>query len=617
MKDFGKFSRRRPQDLWEPPPPSGERASSARLRGFGSHTRPAPSSWTGAPGEGSEATAPRSPLHCSPTPRPRRRRSPLTSPRESRSLRDVTQRPPDRAKKHRTHRQRLDDAWGEPRPQPQPLGSSRHSQAWLPQSRLSAQQHHAPAQGDSPPLYPEGAYTPLSGTVGAERGQSGDPWAVPVCRGLDCWALSSAPTEKSSAPSQVFRTLSACGYTPTRDNSDQGESLASQCFQPSVSSKEMQSQHTQILKNKLEEAVMSSRDQKIVALVLTRLQKAQRMRELQQQAAVAWEELKRWDHKVQTTLERERKLLLQQSQEQWLQKEQRVAHKRDSQAQNMVQQENQWKVPSEVWETQRQEKLGRACPQAGHRRQCQATRLPEGDKMHEYGEQNSLGLQKRLEPAGHKRQVYTAGGQERGQEANLSSRVNYQAQKVLKECQTKAEELLRKLSLEQSFQRSQETQQGLRRACHRELQGKARNDEEQLQQVRWCAEHLAEQRKVHKRLLMELADQKVRQARRNVCENIRDMTQHVRELDVLRGKDHHVLKLQAEKEEKCHVDGIKEAIRRREQSLEPISPEKDTTYHEFPRTSRASRGHHVRVNSIFNQLEGEAQLHASQQRGGF
>ena len=113
--------------------------------------------------------------------------------------------------------------------------------------------------------------------------------------------------------SREFGTQSGCLHIQKRHSNDPVESLTSQLSQSLVSSKEMQKQHTQVLKNKLEEAVISSRDQKIVALVLSRLKKAQRMRELQQQAALAWEELKRSDQKVQLTLERERKLLLQQS----------------------------------------------------------------------------------------------------------------------------------------------------------------------------------------------------------------------------------------------------------------------------------------------------------------
>ncbi|KAM5204855.1 coiled-coil domain-containing protein 185 [Hipposideros larvatus] len=623
MKGLGHFSLPH-RDLWEPPPPGGERASSSRLRGPRPQTQPARGSWAGTQGERGEAATALSPPHCSPALQPRRRRSPHNAPRESRSLRDVTRRPPDRTGKHRTGSRRLEHAWGEPRTQPQPLGSSRRRPAWPQQPQPC--QHYPPAQGDSPPPHSTGAYTALDGTFRTEKGRSGDPWAVPVCRDQDCWSLSSVPTEKSSAPSQAARTLSACVHTQKRDSSDRVELLASQYSQPSVSSKEVQSQHTQILKNKLEEAVMSSRDQKIVSLVLTRLKKAQRMRELQQQAAVAWEELRRSDQKVQMTLERERKLLLQQSREQWLQKEQRrirlngerrVGRKRDSPAKNTVQPEHQWKAQSEDQETQRHEKLEGARPEADHRKQGHVQRPQEQEKaLQDPLEPGSLQLQRRPEQASHKQQLHVTRGPKKVQEANLSSLVNYQARKVLMDCQAKAEDLLRKLSLEQSFQRSQEIHQGLMRERHREQRDKAREEEEQLQQVKWCAEQLAEQRKVHKQLLGELADQQFRQDRSNVHKNLRDKEQHMRELNVLQEKNHHILKLKAEKEEKCHVEGIKEAVRKKEQ-LEELSRERDATLEGFQKISRASRRDSARANSLFDHMGREAQLHVSQQRGGY
>ncbi|XP_066108825.1 coiled-coil domain-containing protein 185 [Saccopteryx bilineata] len=611
MDSCSRFSSRPYRDFWNPLPAPGERASSARLRGPGAQTQPSRGSWAGTLREGNEAAAPWRPPRCSPIARPRRHRSP-DSPRESRSLSDVAQRPSDSARKHRPRSWRLKDAWGEPRTQPQPQGDRRHSPAC---------QHYPPAQGDSPPPYPEGAYTPLSGTIGAEKGQSGDPWAVPICRSLDRWSLSSVPTEKSS-PSQEFRTLSARVYTPKWNCSDMAEPLASQYFQPAVSSKE--SQHTQLLKNKLEEAVMSSRDQKIVALVLTRLKKAQRMRELQQQAAVAWEELKRSDQKVQMTLERERKLLLQQSRAQWQpekeqrkprpSREQRVPRPRDNQAKDMVQQESQGKAPLEDLETLYQHKLERTRPEAKLRKQGQVQRLQETEQ----GQEKTLQDQ-RLEQACHKKQLSTTEGQKKVQDARLSSVVNYEARKMLKDCQTKAEELLRKLSLEQSSQRAQEIQRGLMKERQRELRDKARREGEQYQQVKLQAEESEEQRKMHKQLLMELTDQKIRQARSNMHKNIRDKVQHVRELNILREKNHHILKLKAEKEEKCHIEGIKDAIRKKEQRMEQMSREKEATFEDFQKISKTSRRDNTRelANSFFDGLEGEVQLHAGQHRASY
>ncbi|NIG58021.1 hypothetical protein BU61_495 [Pontoporia blainvillei] len=634
MEGFGRFSPRPHSDLWEAPPPRKERPSLARLGGSGPQSKQGLCSRAVTHRKGSEAAAPWPHLLCSPTPRPRRRRYPDFPP-ESRSLTNVARRPPDHARKHRPRRRRLEDARGEAGTKPLEQGGSPPIPAWQQQPQMPPQQpqpcqHYPPAQGDSPPPYPQGAYTPRSGTFRVEKVQSRDQWAVPACRGLGRWSLSSVHTKKCSVPSREFGTQSGCVYIQERYRNDPVESLASQYSQPSLPSKVMHNQHTQILKNKLEEAVMSSRDRKIVALVLTWLKKAQRMRELQQQVALAWEELKRSDQKVQLTLETERKqLLLQQSQEQWQQKEwhksrlsreQRV-RQQNRQATYAIRQESRWKAQLEDQENQRQEELEGAPSETEtkHGKQYQVQCLQEHErKMQDLRERNSLQLQERLKQPCLKKHVHPTEGQKKIQETNLSSLVNYQARKVLMDCQAKAEELLRKLSLEQSSQWPQDFPQGLIKEHHRELKEKVKKEEEQRQQVKWCAEEPEEQKKEHKQLSVELTDQKILQTRSNVHKNIGDKVQHSRELNILWEKNHHILKLKAEKEEKCHIEGIKEAIRKKEQKMEQISREKDATFGEFQKISRASGTDNVRkfANNFFDPIGREAQVRAGQQGGG-
>ncbi|XP_012499492.1 PREDICTED: coiled-coil domain-containing protein 185 [Propithecus coquereli] len=617
MGGFGHCKALPRRDLWGPPPPGSEGESTLRLGGPGPGTEPAPCCWARTPGAGREDGAPWLHPRCLPTSRPRGCGY-AASPRGSRSLSDVAGRAPDRARKHPPRFRRLEGAWGE--------AGTKRSRGWQQESPPQPCAHSPLAQGDSPPPYHGRACTAPSGAGGLEKAQSGGQWAAPVCRHLGRWSSSSVPTEKSSVLSQKFRTRSACVCARRRDSSDLAASVASPHSQPSVSSREMQSQHAQTLKNKLEEAVMSSTDQKIVALVLARLEKSQRMRELQQQAAEAWEELKRSDQQVHVTLERERRLLLLHSQEQWRrEKDQRKTRpcrekrgrRRDSQVKDTVQEESWWRAELEDRANQRQERLEKVRAQAEHRKQCQRQRLLEQERtLRSLQEQHSLHLQEKLEEACHKRHLRAMECQKKVQETNLSSLVNYQARKVLMDCQAKAEELLRKLSLEQRFQRFQEIHQGLIEERHRELRDKAQKEEEQLQQVMWRAGESEEQRKAHKRILVELADQKIRQARSHVHQTTRDKVQHLQELSVLREKNHHVLKLNAEKEEKCHIEGIKEAIKKKGQRVRRSSQGKDPALEEFQNIPRASRRDtRALPNSCFDQLALEAQLCARQPQG--
>ncbi|VFV29013.1 Hypothetical predicted protein [Lynx pardinus] len=501
-----------PPATWLPPgaPRSAaEPDTGASMEGLG---RFCPSSLLD-PGSGSEAGTPSPHARCAPTARPRRRRCP-DSPRESRSLTDVATGPPDGARRPRPHGRRLEDAWGEP-------GAGAQGPAWRRQP--PGPWHCPPARGGSPPPCPEGASSPPGGTFGAQRAQSGDQWAVPPCGGAGRRSLSSALSQRSSGRSQECAAPAACACAHLREGSDPGESAARQPSQPSASREERPRPRTQLLRTELEEALTTSRGQKIVAL-----------------------ELRLSDQKVQRTLERERERLLRESREQWRQQERRV-RRRHGPAR-----------PDD--DPERAPKLAPATP-----RPSRELRAPEPE---------------RPERAGPRQGLHPTDTQEPVRETNLSSLVNYQARKVLLDCQAKAEELLRKLSQEQGARRCPGAQPGL----GRELGPGAQRPREPLQQVRRRRAEAGEQVPAHKGLPTELAERRARRAGGGGDE-----------LGVLRGENQHILKLKAEKEGKCHIEGIKEAIRRKQQRREHISREQDATLEEFEKLSRAPRGDQARA----------------------
>ncbi|XP_005078177.1 coiled-coil domain-containing protein 185 [Mesocricetus auratus] len=570
------------------------------------------SPWAQTPGAEIETGLPWGHQKCSPTGRSRRRGY-MSLPRESHSLTHVARRPSDRARKHRSGSRQLDEE--------APTKSSRTWQQQQQQPPDQPRPRYPEAPGASSPPYPGGAFSPQSLLL--EKTHNGDRWAVPVRRHVGLWSPSSVLTDKSSVHSLESRKQSTCVCTQKRGSGDRTESLANQYSQPSTSCKETSSQHAQVLKSKLDEAVISSRDQKIVALVLSRLQKAQKMRELQQQAAVAWEELKRSDQKVHLTLERERRLLLQQSQEQWQgQKDQHKPRRdheqlcqgreqpgqlRDCQEKSAIQSESEsrWPVPPDNPENPDLDKLDRS----EQLKQCQLQRLREQQRvLQSLRDLNRLQLQKRLEVACQKRHL--AESQKKVQESNLSSVVNFQARKVLMDCQAKAEELLRKLSLEQSSQRSQDIQEDLAKERHREQQGKAQKEAQQFQRARWRAEEAEERRQESKRVLAELAEQKIRQARCQAHKTDRDRAQHLQELNILRERNHHILKLKAEKEEKYHIEGIKEAIKKKEQRVGPMTRGNDPIFQEFQKVPSASK-----TDRCFDHMAAEPQLPVHHQSG--
>uniref|UniRef100_A0A4X2LLL3 Coiled-coil domain containing 185 n=1 Tax=Vombatus ursinus TaxID=29139 RepID=A0A4X2LLL3_VOMUR len=319
----------------------------------------------------------------------------------------------------------------------------------------------------------------------------------------------------------------------------------------------------------------SGASSKIVNLMLERLKKARRIQELQHEASEAWEEVKRCDQRFQVMMEKERQLQLSKSKEQWeRQKEERRARLSKEQQERletwekeMALRESKWKRQVQEQESQRREKLERARVQAEYRKHCQEQMLKEKEVLQkDLREQNIQQLQEKMVQACYKRQLKNSEGRKKLQESNLDSSASHQFRKVLLDSQNKAEEILKRLSLEQRSQRSQEIHQRLIEEKHRELKEKAQKEEEHLLLAKWRAEETDEQKKLHKKMLVELGDLKIQQARDNVHKNIKDKADRIREFNFLREKNHYFLKQKAEEEAKCHVEGIKEAIKRKDSS---------------------------------------------------
>ncbi|XP_051855429.1 coiled-coil domain-containing protein 185 [Antechinus flavipes] len=556
--------------------------------------------------------------HHPPTPQPQRRLFP-NSPRESRSLTDVSRRPPDRARRQLPRSRRPDDD------RESAARSLRHGRAGS--YTLAWQQpppERRPHSGkkDTPAPTPRGDYTSPRGTLTLEREPSGDQWATTVRRSMGHWVPSSTSLEKSALPSKEHRVRTSSGELRGKAMSPLMERGA-QYSQSPESNKESDLEPFQNLKDKHSEAMIPARDKKIVNLMLERLKKARRIQELQHQAAEAWEEVKRCNQRFQMMMERERQQQLSHSKEQWeRQKEERRARLSKEQQERletwekeMALRDSKWKRQVQERESQRKEKLERAREQAEYRKHCQEQMLKEKEVMQkDLREQNIQQLQEKMVQACYKRQLKNLEGRKKLQENNLASSANHQFRKVLLDSQNKAEEILRRLSLEQRSQRSQEIHQRLIEERHREMKEKAQKEEEHLLLAKWRAEETDEQKKLHKKMLVELGDLKIQQARDNVHKNIKDKADRIREFNFLREKNHYFLKQKADEEAKCHIEGIKEAIKRKEQKMNQLSREKDATIEESRKIAQASLQMREKVKALqvsFDRMAWEAQLSAS------
>ncbi|XP_072503840.1 coiled-coil domain-containing protein 185 [Notamacropus eugenii] len=625
MEGTGRFSPLPYLEVYEHAPPGREPASLPLAGTYGSPgglKGEAPLACKGY--QGSERACGAAPQHTHhpPTPQPRRHLF-RSSPRESRSLTDVSRTAPDRARRQLPRSRRPDDE-REAAARSLRLARAGYSLAW--QQSPPLQRRPPAGKKDTPTPTPCGDYTAPRGTLTLEREPSGDQWATTVRRGLSLWGPShwgpsSDSLDRSALPSQELRV---------RASSQERRGWAvGQLAQPGgqAASKEPELEPFQNLKATPEEDRIPARDKKIVSLMLERLQKARRIQELQHQAAEAWEEVKRCNQRFQMMMEKERQQQLLQSKEQWKrQKEERRARLSKEQQERletwekeMALRKSKWKRQVQEQESQRKEKLERARVQAECRKHCQEQMLKEKEGLQkDLREQNIEQLQEKMVQACYKRQLKNLEGRKKLQENNLASSTNHQFRKFLLDSQNKAEEILRRLSLELRSQRSQEIHQRLIEERHRELKEKAQKEEEHLLLTKWRAEETDEQKKLHKKMLMELGDLKIQQARDNVHKNIRDKADRIREFNFLREKNHFFLKQKAEEEAKWHIEEIKEAIKRKEQKMNQISRDKDATIEENRKIAQTSLQMREKVKALqvsFDRMAWEAQLSTSLHRG--
>ncbi|XP_074076532.1 coiled-coil domain-containing protein 185 [Macrotis lagotis] len=502
-----------------------------------------------------------------------------SSPRGSRSLTDVSGRRPGPSRRQLRPEEDGDLALKAWRP-----GRPGCGLAWQPPGRAPAGSKDAPAPA------PRGA-------LALEPEASGDQWATAVDRGFG-HGLSPSGSSEKSAPSRA----------PASAQEPRGKALgAGKEPEPVLDPKD--------------QARLPARDKKIVGLMLERLNKAKRIQELQQQAAEAWEEVKRCNARFQVLLERERRQQLCRSREQWQrQKEERRARVGKEQQQRqrawekeMALRDGRWQRQVREQESRRREKLARAREQAATRKQRQEQRLGEQEPREPAGQ------------AGPKRQPppQSSEGPKKPPpppppESGLAAAASHQFRKVLLDSQHRAEDVLRRLALEQRCQRSGEVRRRRLEERQRQLKEKAQREEEHLLLAKWRAEETEEQRTLRKKVLAELAELKIQQARENVHKSIKDKAERIREFNFLREKNHHYLRQRAEEEAESHLEEVREAIRRKEQKMDRLSREKGASLQEARRTAQASLQLREKVRALrasFDSLAWEAQLGASPHRG--
>ncbi|KAM6467432.1 coiled-coil domain-containing protein 185 [Liasis olivaceus] len=385
----------------------------------------------------------------------------------------------------------------------------------------------------------------------------------------------------------------------------------------------------QDLTDKRYEDMIPERDKKIAALMLARHQEEEEMKDRQLQVSEAWEKMRRKEKKHRAKLEKEKQYQLADSMDQWQRdRDQRKAKVRLEEEQLMAARERdillrdkKWKKLAKEQECRRREKFENARLQAEYRKRCQEKQLWDKRLMDRNAKDpNSHAYKEKMLQALEKRLIKEMERKKRKVDVNDYKKLKHMHVKDPVDDRLKADELYKRLCIEQKLQRSQEILEQLLEERNRELKEKSYKEEDQGIVAKVKAKETEEEKRRRKEMLLQIAEMKIQQAREIMSKNMQDRAQHMKEINGAKERNHHCRKQKLDYDDKYHLQEMQEALRRKDQKSNQILRYKDAAFEDSRRIARASYGLRDKVKDLinhnsFDQMALDAHRNANCPRG--
>ncbi|XP_069624535.1 coiled-coil domain-containing protein 185 [Ranitomeya imitator] len=182
--------------------------------------------------------------------------------------------------------------------------------------------------------------------------------------------------------------------------------------------------------------------------------------------------------------------------------------------------------------------------------------------------------------------------------------------------QVKAEELSKRMSMRQKERRFQDIYEQIQEERLKEIQNKASREEAMIVMAKLRAERQEKEQINHKKMLLQISNQKTRQAKDTLGKSLQSKSERMRELNIVKEKAHQILKQKVEEDEENQRTQIAHQIRIKDRKSDKLLKEKEATVQEGKKIARAS--FHMRdkireqtKSRTFDQMALQAQLSAS------
>ncbi|XP_064412614.1 coiled-coil domain-containing protein 177 [Latimeria chalumnae] len=373
------------------------------------------------------------------------------------------------------------------------------------------------------------------------------------------------------------------------------------------------------------QVTIPEKDRKIAALMLAKHEEEKLRQEQKLKADHLWAELKRRDELFKLKAEKKKRWNQCKNVERWqrelkmrkskIQMEEKVLA--DHRSRDLTLNEEKWKRLAEEQENRRKENLKREKYEAEIKKLQKEQQLKEKEAINQAAkEQLNQTLHEKILWATQGKTLKEMKERRKIQMNNKQEKLKHLTLKKEVDNQSKAEELMKRLTTEQRFLKSQEKYYLIIEERDKKLKEKAAKEDQQLLTARNRAERYNQGQMQHKNALIYITDRKIKQANNAQVQNVLEKVERIKKLNAEKEKTHHLMKQKVEEETEWHRQGIQEIIREKDKKSEQILKEKEATIEESRKTARASFQMREKIrdhinNRSFDQMALDAQLIAS------
>uniref|UniRef100_A0A8C6ZNG9 Uncharacterized protein n=1 Tax=Nothoprocta perdicaria TaxID=30464 RepID=A0A8C6ZNG9_NOTPE len=321
-----------------------------------------------------------------------------------------------------------------------------------------------------------------------------------------------------------------------------------------------------------------------------------------------WDEVRKQDKKLRSRLEEKQQLMVENLKRWQRDQDQRKARCRqdeerllEARQKDMMLRENKWKRLAQEEETKRKAKLERSKLQAEHRKHCQEKQLREKQLMEQGTRDMKYSvLRDKMSRACEKRLSREIEGKKKRQELNQYEMTRHRRLKDQVDHQAKAGELCKRHAIEQKLQRSKEILDHLMEERNRESKEKALKEEKRSFMARFRAKESEEEKQRRKNMLLQIAETKIQQAQEMLAKTMQQRVQRSKEINYLKQRNNHFQKQKIEGDEKCRLQAIEDAIRRRDQKSDQILRDKESPSGKAKKICKSSYGLGQKMRDLMN-----------------